>query len=88
MSSHALKLVHAGSLGVGGICSCPDGCDWQSARWHATEDGVDRDHKAHIEQEEARGRDWSESDQMMDEMLDEVQFEMLLAALQEEQADG
>ena len=52
MSSHALKLVHLGSLGVGGICSCPDGCDWQTSRWHATADGVDRDHEAHIEQEE------------------------------------
>ena len=52
MSSHQLVLVHAGALGVGGKCSCPDGCDWQTSRWHATADGVDRDHEAHIEQEE------------------------------------
>ncbi len=51
MSSHALRVVHAGSLGVGGFCSCPDGCDWESA-WHATKDGVDCDHNKHIEQEE------------------------------------
>ena len=51
MSSHALKLVSGGALGVGGICSCPDGCDWIST-WWPTERDVDRDHKAHIEQEE------------------------------------
>ena len=51
MSSHALKLVSGGALGVGGICSCPDGCDWIST-WWPTERDVDRDHKAHIHQEE------------------------------------
>ena len=52
MSSHQLVLVHAGALGVGGKCSCPDGCDWFSPRWRATVEWVRRDHNAHIEQEE------------------------------------
>ena len=52
MSSHALKLVRGGALGVGGFCSCPDGCDWFSTRWRATEGWVRRDHDEHIEQEE------------------------------------
>jgi hypothetical protein len=52
MSSHALRVVHAGSLGVGGFCSCPDGCDWQTTRWRATVAWVRRDHDKHIEQEE------------------------------------
>ncbi len=53
MSSHALRVVHAGSLGVGGICSCPDGCDWDTgAEWHETVGQVEDDHARHIEQEE------------------------------------
>ena len=50
--SHHLVLVHAGALGVGGKCSCPDGGDWFSTRWRATVEWVRRDHNAHIEQEE------------------------------------
>ena len=52
MSSHALRVIHAGSLGVGGFCSCPDGCVWETTRWRATEAWVVRDHKQHIREEE------------------------------------
>ena len=54
MSSHALKLVHLGSLGVGGICSCPDGCDWDTGtEWRETVGQVEDDHGRHIEEVEA-----------------------------------
>ena len=54
MSSHALKLVHLGSLGVGGICSCPDGCDWDTGtEWRETVASVEDDHRRHIEEVEA-----------------------------------
>jgi hypothetical protein len=52
MSSHQLVLIPAGALGVGGKCSSPDGCDWFSTRWRASEQWVRRDHNEHIEQEE------------------------------------
>ncbi len=46
-SSHALRVVHAGSLGFGGFCSCPDGCNWETQTWRATEESVVIEHDEH-----------------------------------------